>query len=65
MAGFTILVDLLAVVFLWAVVWMAAALRYPWIDRYVRLEVAAMVAVSSALSLVLLMSMLRYLRMEG
>lgn len=65
MSGLILLIDLLAVSFLWAVVWMAASLKYPGMDKFIRLELAAMIAVSSALSIVLLMSVLRYLRMEG
>lgn len=65
MSGIILTIDLLALVFLWAVVWMAVALRYPSLDRLVRLETVALIAVSAALSLVLLMSAFRYVRMEG
>ncbi len=65
MNALIMLIDLLALVFLWAVVWMAVALRYPSLDRLVKLETVALIAVSAALSLVLLMSAVRYVRMEG
>lgn len=65
MSGLILLIDLLALVFLWAVVWMAVALRYPSLDRYIRIETVALVAISAALSLVLLMSAFRYMGMEG
>lgn len=65
MNALIMLIDLLALVFLWAVVWVAVALRYPSLDRLVTLETVALIAVSAALSLVLLMSAFRYVRMEG
>lgn len=64
-AGLTLLIDGCAIVFVMACGWVILAVRYPALERIVRVDTAIILAVVMAGLVVVISSSVRFVRMEG
>lgn len=64
-AGLTLLIDGCAIVFVLACGWVILAVRYPVLERALRVDTAMILAIVMAGLAVMISSSLRFVRMEG